>query len=224
MADSLAPPTGEAVPRTKAKLFGKTKSVHGMLGGGTTADILLWRKWQISAGILTVATVAWFLFEWSGYTLLTFIGNTALIAVLAVFAWAQAAALLKLPPPPVPELQLSEEQVQRVATVLRREVNGALAVAHNVAMGKDYWAFFRVVFGLYILAHVGTWFSTLSLMFVGVLLAFTIPVFYEKYEDQVDHHIQRGLDQAHSSYKVAHSKVRTALQRIPHEDKTKKME
>lgn len=222
MADSLAPPTGEAVPQTKAKYFGKTKDVHQMLGGGRAADVLLWRKWQISAGILAVAAVAWILFELSNYTLLTLLGNTALLVVLVVFAWAQVASLLKWPPPPVPELQLTEEHVQWAANTLRNEVNQALAVAHNVAMGKDYKQFFQVVAGLYVLAYVGSWFSTLSLFFFGVLLAFTVPVFYEKYEDQVDAHLKKGLDELHKVYFMVESKVKAVMNKIPHEPKTKK--
>jgi hypothetical protein len=224
--DSVLPqiPTGQAIPNTKQRLFGRTKNVHAILGGRQIADILLWKKWQISAAILGVATVTWVLFEWSGYTLLTLLANTALILVVAVFVWAQVAHFLNRPPPPLPELALSEDMVQWTAENLRKEVNNALAIAHSVALGKDYKLFAKVVVGLYVLATVGAWFNTLSLFFFGVLAAFTLPLLYDKYEDHVDSHAMKGLDELHKLWAIVENKVKDMMHKIPHEGREKKLQ
>ena len=58
----------------------------------------------------------------------------------------------------------------------------------------------------------------------GVALAFTIPVFYEKYEDQVDAHLKKGVDELHKLYVTSQSKVKALMQKIPHGEKTKKVQ
>ncbi len=46
--------------------------------------------------------------------------------------------------PPLPELSLSEEFVIRTANSVRLELNKALAIAHDVALGKDFKLFLKV--------------------------------------------------------------------------------
>jgi hypothetical protein len=46
--------------------------------------------------------------------------------------------------PPLPELSLSEEFVIRTANLVRLELNKALAIAHDVALGKDFKLFLKV--------------------------------------------------------------------------------
>ncbi|KAI3935544.1 hypothetical protein MKW92_052776 [Papaver armeniacum] len=45
------------------RLFHRERSLHSVFGGGRAADLLLWRKRNISAAILMGITVIWFLFE-----------------------------------------------------------------------------------------------------------------------------------------------------------------
>ncbi|KAG6554822.1 hypothetical protein Mapa_003405 [Marchantia paleacea] len=40
-----------------------------------SADVLLWKHKPLSGGVLAGATIAWILFEWSGYTLLSLVSN-----------------------------------------------------------------------------------------------------------------------------------------------------
>ncbi|KAF5181427.1 Reticulon-like protein b5 [Thalictrum thalictroides] len=47
------------LPPGKTRLFGRKKPVHTVLGGGKSADIILWRDKQIAPGILVGVTVIW---------------------------------------------------------------------------------------------------------------------------------------------------------------------
>lgn len=211
---SQTAPAREHVPNAP-RLFGREKSVHHMLGGGKSADVLLWRHVPTSAGVLAVSTIGYVLFEWSGYTLLSLLSNVLLFLVVILFLWSNAAALLSRSPPPLPELSLSEETVTNVASTVRVELNKILAVAHDVALGKDFKLFIKVIVGLWVASIVGGWFSFLTLLYIGVVLAHTFPVLYEKYEDEIDKYAKVAGDHAHTQYKKFDANVLSKIPRAP---------
>lgn len=54
---------------------------------------------------------------------------------------------------------------------------------------------------------------------VGVVLLFTVPVFYDKYEDEVDKYAKIVADEAHKQYRKFDAVV---LSKIPRSVKAKK--
>jgi hypothetical protein len=48
-------------------------------------------------------------------------------------------------PPPLPDLHISEEMAKSLASALRIEINKILAAAHEIALGKDFKQFVKVV-------------------------------------------------------------------------------
>lgn len=56
------------------------------------AEIILWKQWHVSFGVLVVATVAWLLIEHSGLPLLTACSDVLLILVVLLFLRANFAA------------------------------------------------------------------------------------------------------------------------------------
>lgn len=57
----------------------------------SAADILLWRKKQVTIGILAGGTVIWLLFECMGYHLITFICHSFILALSALFLCSNVA-------------------------------------------------------------------------------------------------------------------------------------
>ena len=49
-------------------------------------------------------------------------------------------------------------------------------------------------------------------------------MFYEKYEDQVDARLKKGLDKLHELAVVTQTKAKALMQKIPHAEKTKKVQ
>ncbi|KAJ7006274.1 hypothetical protein NC653_005583 [Populus alba x Populus x berolinensis] len=84
----------ESVTSRINRLFGRQKPVHHLLGGGKSADVLLWRNKKISAGVLTGATAIWVLFEWLNYHLLSLICFALALGMLAQFVWINASGLM----------------------------------------------------------------------------------------------------------------------------------
>lgn len=201
------------------RLFNREKTVHQLLGGGKAADVLLWKHKPLSGGVLAGATIGWILFEWSGYTLLSLVSNVLLFLIVIFFLWSNAAGLLNRAPPPLPELALSEDTVVHTAKTLRVEINKILAIAHDVALGRDWKLFLKVVAGLWVLSVIGGWFNFLTLVYIGVVASHTVPALYEKYEDEVDKYGKVAVDQANVQYKKIDALLLSKIPRAAPKDK-----
>ncbi|KAG1327153.1 Reticulon-like protein [Cocos nucifera] len=162
------------------------RSVHGALGGGAVAEVLLWRR--RNAGILVAAgaTAVWFLFEWAGYNFLSLMANAFLLVVVILFFWAKSASLLNRPLPPLPNLEVSEKFVGKAADETRVWINRVLAIGHDIAIRRDRKVFLQVTLVLWLVSYIGSLFNFLTLVYIGVLLSLTVPALYDKYQVHVD--------------------------------------
>ncbi|KAK4277740.1 hypothetical protein QN277_015691 [Acacia crassicarpa] len=153
---------------------------------GSVADILLWKRWHISFGVIVVATVAWVLLEWTGLPFLTICSDVLLILIVLLFFLANYAALRNKQPPALPELVVSEEMVNNAAASIRVKINNVLLMAHDITLGKDFRIFFKVVVFLWLLSVLGSTVSFFTVAYIGTLVAFIVPVLYGKYGGFVD--------------------------------------
>lgn len=60
------------------------------------ADMLLWKDRNLSAGLLAGATLVWCLFEVVEYSIVPLVCQIAILAMLVVFIWSNAAPLLNM--------------------------------------------------------------------------------------------------------------------------------
>ncbi|XP_021297034.1 reticulon-like protein B16 [Herrania umbratica] len=180
------PSTSSTTSSGGYRLFGRQGSLHQFLGGGKGADILLWKRWQNSFGVIVVATVAWLIFERSGLPFLSICSDVLLILIVLLFVRANYAAFRNRQLQTLPELELSEEMVNNAAASFRVKINNVLLMAHDITLGKDFRLFFKVVICLWLLSAIGSYCSFFTLAYIGTILSITIPVFYNKYEERVD--------------------------------------
>ncbi|KAK4477010.1 hypothetical protein RD792_016212 [Penstemon davidsonii] len=186
--------------------------VHSALGGGAVADVLLWKRWCSSVGLLVGSTALWFLFERAGYNLLSFVSNVLLLLVVILFFWAKSASLLNRPLPPLPNLEISEENVVKAADEMRVWVNHALAIAHDIAIGGNWRLFSQVAISLWVVSYVGSFFNFLTLVYIGVLLSLSLPVLYAKYQNPIDDKLNVAYNIARIQYRNFDDKI---LSKIP---------
>ncbi|XP_028214653.1 reticulon-like protein B8 isoform X1 [Glycine soja] len=215
------------------RLFGRQKPVHHVLGGGKSADVLLWRNKKISASVLTSATIVWVLFEWLNYNFLTILCFALVLVMLAQFLWSNASGMFNSSPSNVPRLVLPEELFVNIATVVGGKVNMGLRFLQDAACGGNLKQFlvetgvgtkWRCVRGektedhgmvvgcLFAGAVIGTWFNFISVIYIGFVAAHTLPVLYEKYEDEVDNFVYKVLGQMQNQYRNLDTSV---LSKIP---------
>lgn len=183
------------------------------------ADVFLWRNKKISAGVLGGATALWVLFELVEYHFLTLVCHSLILTLAGFFLWSNASVLINKSPPRIPVVRIPEEPVMQVAAALRIEFNRAFVVLRDIASGKDLKKFLCVIFGLWILSILGSSCSFLTLFYIGFVLLHTVPVLYEKYEDQVDAFSEKAMIELKKQYAVFDEKV---LSKIPKGMKNKK--
>ncbi|XP_041023570.1 reticulon-like protein B12 isoform X2 [Juglans microcarpa x Juglans regia] len=151
-----------------------------------SADVILWKRKDVTLSILLVTLAAWVVFEKSGYTLLSLVSSVFLLLIIILFLWAKAASILNRPAPPLPDLHLSEEMVNEVANFIRLHVNNLLSVSQDIALGKDSRLFFKVAAYLWLIYFVGGLTDFLTLGYTSLVIILTIPALYEKFEDHID--------------------------------------
>ncbi|KAM7492150.1 hypothetical protein LguiA_035071 [Lonicera macranthoides] len=195
------------------RLFGRQNPVHHILGGGKSADVLLWRNKKISASVLTGATAIWVLFEWLNYHLLSLLFFAVVIGMIVQFLWSNASGVLnRSSSSKVPRLVLPDELFVNVAMAIGAEVNHALRFLQDVSCGGNLKQFLGVVASLWAAAVIGSWCNFLTVLYIGFVAAHTLPVLYERYDDQVDGFVYSIFGQVRHHYQRLDAGV---LSRIP---------
>ncbi|CAN7033411.1 unnamed protein product [Brassica rapa subsp. trilocularis] len=194
------------------RLFGREKPVHKVLGGGKPADIFMWKDKKMSGGVLGGATAAWVLFELMEYHLLTLLCHVMIVVLAVLFLWSNATMFIHKSPPKIPEVHIPEEPVLQLASGLRIEINRGFYSLREIASGRDLKKFISAIAGLWVLSILGGWFNFLTLAYIALVLLFTVPLVYDKYEDKVDPLGEKAMIEIKKQYAVLDEKV---LSKIP---------
>lgn len=194
------------------KRFGRQKSVHNILGGGKSADVFLWRNKKISSSVLVGSTLVWVFFEWLDYHFFTLVCFALVIGMIVQFVWSNASGIINRSPSEVPRLVIPNEFFVNAAVSVGAQVNVFLGFIQDVALGRDLKMFAMVVLGLGAAAVIGSWCNFLTVIYIGSVAVHTVPVLYEKYEDQVDDFIYHLLEQLQQQYRKLDEGV---LSKIP---------
>lgn len=222
--DSSSSNSGDETSSLKSevyRIFGREKPVHQVLGGGKLADVFLWKNKKVSGMVFGGATAIWLLFEVMEYYFLTLVCHGLIVLLVIMFLWSNATAFINKSPPKIPEVSISEELVREVAASLRVEINRGFAVIRQIALGKDLKKFLLVIAGLWILSVLGTYSNFLTLFYIAVVVLFTVPVLYEKYEDKVDPFAEKMMVEIKKQYAVFDAKVLSKIPRGPLKGKKK---
>lgn len=203
------------------RLFGREKPVHKVFGGGKPADLFLWRDKKVSGGVLGGATAIWLLFEVLEYNLLTLICHGLILSISILFLWSNASTFIKKSEPKIPKIYIPEEAFMQTVTMARIEINRGFATLHDISSGKDLKKFLLVIAGLWIASIIGSCCNFLTLLYTLIVLGFTVPVIYEKYEDKIDPIGEKAWIEIKKQYAVLDEKV---LSKIPKSLKNQKKE
>ncbi|KAL6614159.1 hypothetical protein ACP70R_036429 [Stipagrostis hirtigluma subsp. patula] len=180
-------------PGRSCRLFDAQRSLHDLLGGGTVADVVLWRRKEAAGGLLAAAVASWaFFYCVPGHTLLSFVCQVLMILLTVLFVWAKAARLLGRAPPPVPLMKISEDSMSEAAERAGNFMNKVLQDFENIALGKESNLFYKVAFVLLLISIVGRLTDLISLVYAGVVIALTIPALLEKSEERIARFLKKA--------------------------------
>lgn len=191
----------ESVTSQFGRLFGREKPVHHLLGGGKSADVLLWRNKKKSATGLGGATIVWVLFEWLNYNFITLLAFAVIIVMVAQFVWSNASGLFSRSPSEVPRLVLPDQLFVNIAVAIGKQANFALGYLQDISCGGNIKQFLLIVVSLWAASILGTWCNFLTVLYIGFVAAHILPVVYEKYDDQIDGFVSDVLGQFQHHYK-----------------------
>ncbi|KAH1075396.1 hypothetical protein J1N35_027724 [Gossypium stocksii] len=200
------------------RLFGREKPLHQVLGAGKPADILLWRNKKLSAGVLGGVTSLWFLFEMLDYHLITMICHLMILALSVLFLWSNASNFINNSPPTIPEVVISEKCLLKAVSCFTFEINRTLDIVRTIATGKDLKTFLGAIAGLWFLSILGSCFNFLTMVYIVFILLYTVPVFYEKYEDKVDAFSEKMIIELKKQFAVLEKKVLSSMNKEKKKD------
>ncbi|XP_058725455.1 reticulon-like protein B9 [Vicia villosa] len=172
---------------TTITLFEHDKSVHENLGGGKVADILLWRNRKESAALFLWMTVIWFLFEILEYNLVTIISRFFIAVMLVLYIWFLVANIFEWKNPHVPEIILQESFFNDLAFIIYRRFNSILPTLFLLTCIPDLPYFFMIiVFLLYVVSVIGSYFSFINLLYIGYICMQTLALMFERYGEEIN--------------------------------------
>ncbi|KAE9589413.1 hypothetical protein Lal_00000070 [Lupinus albus] len=169
-------------------LFGRQRPLHVVLGGGKLADILLWRDKKLSAAIVAGFSIIWVLFEVAEYNFVTLLCHILMAIMFILFVWYNAAGLITWRVPEIYDLEIPESTFR----FFYIKLNLLLRIFYEISTGKDMKLFFVIISGFFIISAIGSYFSTLTLLYLIFLCLVTLPVMYERYEYEVEYLASKG--------------------------------
>ncbi|XP_075182788.1 reticulon-3 isoform X2 [Anomaloglossus baeobatrachus] len=93
------------------------------------------------------------------------------------------------------DITLSSECLQKKANASLAHVNSALKYIVRLFLVEDLIDSLKFALLMWLMTYVGAVFNGITLLILGVLIAFTAPIVYEKYKVQIDHYV--SLVQSH---------------------------
>ncbi|GAB2280034.1 hypothetical protein Dimus_014672 [Dionaea muscipula] len=202
-------------PTQPLKLFTRQRPLYEIFGGRRVADLLLWRDKSLSGSILVGFTITWFLFEIAEFHLITLLCYIMMTLILVMFLWNYGSNLINRRPPSINDIQVSESTVRYIFSKL----NWFIAVVYKISSGEDLPRFVVTLASLWILSIIGSFSSALNLLYISFLCLFTIPVMYERYEEEVEYFASQGSRGIRRLYRKLDSQFLSKIPRGPVKDK-----
>ncbi|XP_036396503.1 reticulon-4a isoform X3 [Megalops cyprinoides] len=86
------------------------------------------------------------------------------------------------------DVDLSQEVVHKYSDMTLARINSSLKELRRLFLVEDLVDSLKFAVLMWILTYVGALFNGLTLLILGLISAFSLPVVYEKYQTQIDHY------------------------------------
>jgi nucleoside-diphosphate-sugar epimerase len=186
-----------------------SSNIHGALGGGAVANLLLWKDSKRTAALFFTLLAILYFFYSSGTTLVSALSYNLCVVLIAVFVLnflPDPIFQISLPKIPPSLFEISEESVNVVALELQSYWNSGVSLLERIVVHRDFSLFFKVMAVLRVMKFFGR-FSFQSLLFMGLFAAFSAPYLYEQNEEEFDKLRALAFETFHSYSGLVASKL-----------------
>jgi len=132
------------------------------------------------------------------------VANTLLLTVAAAFVWNNVAAFAGrstgFPVPGFLKTGITDAQARRAAEAGAVYLNRGLAAAYRLVAGRDVVLAAQASAALWLVGRVASWFTSLGLIFVAAVLAFSAPKIYELRKADIDGAVAAAASQGKAHY------------------------
>ncbi|XP_047962922.1 reticulon-like protein B13 [Salvia hispanica] len=149
------------------------------------SEIVLWRRKQLNVGILVAATATWIVMDVYHYSFITLLSWVAIALLSCLFFWGSIHRFLKKEAPDLSELEISEETAKAHAGLLRRRAEDGIRLMFHIGSEREWFVFVGAVVSLYLLSLAAKHLDFVTLCFIGIWGAMTVPVVYVKNEQKI---------------------------------------
>ncbi|XP_073514658.1 reticulon-3 isoform X1 [Phyllobates terribilis] len=111
------------------------------------------------------------------------------------------------------DITLSSECLQKKANASLAHVNSALKYIVRLFLVEDLIDSLKFALLMWLMTYVGAVFNGITLLILGVLIAFTAPIVYEKYKVQIDHYVSLVQSHVKSITEKIQAKLPAALKK-----------
>ncbi|KAF5748373.1 hypothetical protein HS088_TW04G00326 [Tripterygium wilfordii] len=158
------------------------------LGNGRVADTLLWKDTKKTLIALLVLVGIYYNFIATQSTIITVLLKLFLLASIFLFIHGSLPDKIlgySIEKIPASHFQLSEDNSQRFAQSVASSWNTSVYILKSLCRGNDWMLFLKVVLSFFILSLLGAM-SIQSLFIIGIPIAFTAFLVYDKREQEID--------------------------------------
>lgn len=178
-------------------------------------SLIYWSEWQKSAAVfggvlLLLLSLAYYPFLYVvtmfmkamlAVSFLYRIGMTIVNAVQKTSAEHPLRNLLD------EKIEISEEMIKEWPELARVQINSIIKQAQHLFLINDFIDSLKFGVLLWLVSYFACWFSLLTLVTIPIISAFTIPIVYEQYQNEINHGIDIGKSKVLEIYDLVDSKV-----------------
>ncbi|XP_063002357.1 reticulon-3 [Elgaria multicarinata webbii] len=113
------------------------------------------------------------------------------------------------------DVALSSEAFHKYVSAAMVHVNRALKLIMRLFLVEDLVDSLKLAVVMWLMTYVGAIFNGITLLILGELLVFSVPVVYEKYKTQIDHYVGIARDQTKSIITKVQAKLPGVVKKKP---------
>ncbi|XP_078516580.1 reticulon-3-like [Lissotriton helveticus] len=193
----------------------KLRKDSGLLTRGSVRDLVFWRDVKKSGVVFGTSLVM--LLSLAAFSIISVVAYLilALLSVTISFrvyrSVIQAVQKSEEGHPFRPwldvDITVSSEAFHNYMNTSLVYVNKALKKVIRLFLVEDLVDSLKLAVLMWLMTYIGAVFNGITLLILGLLLAFTVPVIYEKYQTQIDHYVSIIRDQSKAIIAKVHAKL-----------------